>query len=245
MLRKGPKKKLQNVTLEHPVGDYQDGGDHGVVDYRATWGQALWALALPILIILTLRWVFFEPYVIPSGSMIPNLLIYDHVLVNKFSYGIRLPFSSTYLFQWRKPKRGDIIVFRYPQDPNIFYVKRVVAVPGDVIRWSGHSLFINGEGLSQEPQGDGLYREGNWLIQFQRQNKNEHGMYELGSDEYFVMGDHRDHSSDSRVWGPVKLNLVLGTVSLIWLSCEEILDPSLRLCDPQTIRWNRIGIIPR
>jgi signal peptidase I len=213
-------------------------------DLRVTWQKSLLSLMIPILIILAIRWALFEPYIIPSGSMLPNLLIHDHVLVNKFAYGIRLPFSKQYLFQWSQVKRGDIIVFRYPKDPDIFYVKRVLGLPGEKIRWQGHKVWINDQPVKQKETGPNRFLEERWLLEYQDGGYAEDGEYEIGKDEVFVMGDHRDNSSDSRVWGGVQMDLILGRVSRIWMSCNKMLDPSIRLCDPTSIRWERLGLKP-
>jgi signal peptidase I len=210
-------------------------------DLRASWFKAAKTLLFPVFVILFIRWALFEPYIIPSGSMLPNLHIYDHVLVNKFRYGLRLPFAKQYVLNWSSFKRGDVIVFRYPKDENIFYVKRVIGLPGEKISWQGHQVFINGEKIEQIAQSDNQYLELNWLLQYHSNGYVEDGEYEIQKDEVFVMGDHRDNSSDSRVWGAVKINLVLGQVSRIWMACDKMLDPSIRLCDPRTIKWNRIG----
>jgi len=211
------------------------------LDLRATWPRAIRALLFPVIVILFIRWALFEPYIIPSGSMLPNLHIHDHVLVNKFRYGFRLPFAKQYLLNWSSFQRGDIIVFRYPKDENIFYVKRVIGLPGETITWEGHQVFINGEKIPQTSLSDNQYLELNWILQYRSSGYVEDGEYKIQADEVFVMGDHRDNSSDSRVWGPVKINLVLGKVSRIWMACDKMLDPSIRLCDPRTIKWDRIG----
>ena len=113
---------------------------------QGTWPKALRSLFIPILIILTIRWAAFEPYVIPSGSMFPNLLIHDYILVNKFAYGIRIPFTYHYLVNWNAPRRGDILVFRNVGPEDYFLVKRVVGLPGDEISYNQKSeLIINGQ----------------------------------------------------------------------------------------------------
>jgi len=213
-------------------------------DLRSSWGRALVGLSAPIIIILSIRWAIFEPYIIPSGSMMPNLLIHDHVLVNKFAYGLRLPFGKRYVWQWGTIKRGDIIVFRYPESPEIFYVKRVVGLPGDEISWRGHKVFINHNLVEQTLLNMNQYRELDWIVQYVESGFFEDGDYKVKGDEVFVMGDHRDNSSDSRVWGGVKKDLILGRVSHIWMACNKMLDPSIRLCDPRTIEWARIGKKP-
>lgn len=213
-------------------------------DLRATWLQAIMSLSVPIIIVMTIRWALFEPYIIPSGSMLPNLLIHDHVLVNKFVYGLRLPFGKKYVVEWGKVERGDIIVFRYPRDETVFYVKRAIGLPGETIRWEGHEVYINDVKIDQADLGDGFFQELHWRLQYQASGFAEEGEYKIPEDEVFVMGDHRDNSSDSRVWGGVKTGKILGRVSRIWMACSKMLDPSVRLCDPSTIRWDRIWKIP-
>ncbi len=276
---------------------------------QGTWGQAVSQFLLSVLFLLTVRWAFFEPYVIPSGSMIPTLLIHDHILVNKFAFGLRIPFSSHYLVRWAHPKRGDVIVFRSLDQPDVFLIKRVVGLPGDTIEiGSGkdHSgqLRINGTWIPVEPFGpneaehllaswpaedrqsylsdmDFRYetldqvrhvvlsqklletnddnasksnsdRNGNGNGEIQSESDTlenapnsdvsevGEGPYKVPADHIFMMGDNRDHSSDSRVWGSLPQNLVLGKAVTIWLSCEETLRDSSRVCDPETIRWKRI-----
>ena len=127
-------------------------------DLRATWSMALKGFLLPFLIILGFRWALFEPYVIPSGSMIPNLLIHDYILVNKFAYGFRLPFTYNYLFSWSHPKRGEVIVFRNVGAEDYFLVKRVVGLPGDTISYSSNGeLVINNQIVeTKNPSADQL-----------------------------------------------------------------------------------------
>src|SRR5262245_60651682 len=97
-----------------------------------------------------MRWLLIEPYVIPSGSMIPTLLIHDHIFVNKLAYGVHVPFSKQWIVAWKNPQRFDVIVFRYPKNPEVFYVKRVVAVAGDKVSVRDGQLHVNGETISQE-----------------------------------------------------------------------------------------------
>lgn len=241
-------------------------------DQRGTWPQALASLAGAIFMILVIRWAFFEPYVIPSGSMIPTLLVHDHILVNKFSYGIRLPFSSSWLVRFDAPKRGDVIVFRSVEDDNIFVVKRVVGLPGDEIQIADDGkLIINGEPvptrrLSEEETfqvvntwTDEMREEYLDRYEFYEETLDgrshivlhvpdssllSHGPFKVPDGELFMMGDNRENSSDSRVWGTVSMSRVLGRASAIWLSCEDTLEnlPETRpICDPQSLRWKRMA----
>lgn len=115
------------------------------------WTHGLGSYALAIGVAMTIRWAFMEAYVIPSQSMLPSLLINDHIFVNKSVYGIRVPFSEKWLVEFGKPQRGEVIVFKYPRDISIFYIKRVVGVPGDKIYYEDGKLFINDEEMKKEP----------------------------------------------------------------------------------------------
>ena len=193
-------------------------------DLRGTWKQALISILLPILLILIFRWILFEPYIIPSGSMIPTLQIHDHILVKKFAYGVRLPFSEKWLLEWSSIQRDDVIVFKYPKDPNVFYIKRVVGVPGDQVESIEQTIYVNGK-----------------MIQGSSQISTEDFEAVIVPEEsFFVMGDNRYASSDSRVWGFVPQKNILGKAWIVWLSCEEMLPNAQFLCDPQTMKWDRV-----
>lgn len=235
---------------------------------RGTWSQALSSLAFSVLFVLTLRWAVFEPYLIPSGSMIPSLLIHDHIFVNKLAYGIRVPFSSQWLWRFSHPSRGDVVVFRSIEDDSIFMVKRVIGLPGDHIRLEENgSLILNGEKVPLRPlaPGEVSMRLPNWTrdqienylagFEFAEEDLGQgphlvmwnRGRYAAPSEEFtvpdgylFFMGDNRDNSSDSRVWGALPADRVLGRASVIWLSCEETLPEAGQLCNPKTIRWKRL-----
>ncbi len=133
------------------------------------WTDEWGSLVLAIGIALFVRWLFFEAYVIPSGSMLPSLLIHDHIFVNKLTYGIRIPFTEKWLFKFRYPQRGDIVVFKYPRDPSTFFIKRVVGLPGDKISYEEGTLFINDEAVEKKiPQSQEDFL---WLrdIDFQKE----------------------------------------------------------------------------
>lgn len=109
------------------------------------WSEGWGSMVIAVLAALTIRWLFLEAYVIPSGSMLPTLLINDHIFVNKIVYGVRAPFSEQWMVKFSEPKRGDIVVFKYPLDMNTFFIKRVVGTPGDKVKFENGSLYINGE----------------------------------------------------------------------------------------------------
>jgi signal peptidase I len=190
-----------------------------------------------VLIVLLLRSFLVEPFRIPSGSMMPTLLIGDFILVNKYTYGIRLPVLNTKIVEMGAPKRGDIVVFRFPKDPKVDYIKRVIGLPGDRIAYYNKQLYVNGEAIKQtdiaEYQGVGqgsvmngarllsedltgvnhdiLIREGQPSVQ---------GEFTVPEGQYFVMGDNRDNSNDSRYWGTVPESHLVGKAFFIWMSWD-------------------------
>ena len=204
---------------------------------------------LPILlIVLFLRSFLAEPFRIPSGSMLPTLLIGDYILVNKYEYGIRLPITKTKIFNISEPKRGDVIVFRYPNNEDINFIKRVIGIPGDKIKYHNKQLYVNGVKYKKRKQETHEY-----LSEFDRQeleifteNDNQKiynilndNMSPTNDDEffvpenkYFVMGDNRDHSSDSRYWGFVPEKNLVGEAFLIWMNFNS---------KNFSMKYNRIG----
>lgn len=221
---------------------------------KGTWNQAILTFLFPILLVLGVRWALFEPFVIPSGSMIPNLLIHDHILVEKFAFGVHWPFSDKWIFQWHKPERGEIVVFKYPENPEVYYIKRLIGLPGDeVVVEDGH-ITVNGKKwdlkrLQSYPNpetGFAYYDEsieGNpHVVRFMTPEVVE-GVgpktYKVPEGEFFFMGDNRDQSSDSRYWGFVKDDYLVGKAWVIWLSCENTLPSMSFVCDPAQLRWDR------
>ncbi|HTP63065.1 MAG TPA: signal peptidase I [Burkholderiales bacterium] len=207
-----------------------------------------------ILVVFLLRSFLVEPFKIPSGSMIPTLLIGDFILVNKFAYGIRLPVLDVKVLDVGNPQRGDVMVFRYPLDPSLDYIKRVVGLPGDRIEYRDKSLTINGKPVPRRAIAD--YESRERLQYFPRYLENfggreheiildkdtpgfvnrsmdfEHSAncdYNSGGlvctvppGHYFMMGDNRDNSSDSRVWGFVPDANIVGKAFFIWLNLGEL-----------------------
>jgi len=211
------------------------------------------SLALALVLMLTIRSSVFEAFKIPSGSMIPTLLIGDHIFVNKFAYGLKVPFSTfftgnpIYIFKREPPKPGDIVVFRFPRDEDIYYIKRVIGTPGDTVEIRGKQLYLNGkvqarESLSSQ-DADGIfqsledrYSRSNLEVHMEKLPEKPHwimvdrnnysgdsfGPITVPQDSFFVMGDNRDFSNDSRIWGFVPFKNVEGRAIVIWLS--TILD---------------------
>lgn len=190
-----------------------------------------------VFIVLILRSFIAEPFRIPSASMMPTLLIGDFILVNKFSYGIRLPVINNKIFEVSEPKRGDIIVFRYPKNPTVDYIKRVVGLPGDRVSYFDKKLYINGEPVNQtalgkyQGLGQGENMTGHELLSEDLIGVNHNilidihavtldGVYVVPKDSYFVMGDNRDNSNDSRYWGIVPEENLVGQAFFIWMSWD-------------------------
>lgn len=194
-----------------------------------------------ILIVLLIRSFLAEPFRIPSDSMMPTLLDGDFILVNKFAYGIRLPVINKKIIPLGEPQRGDVVVFRYPRDPDIDYIKRVIGVPGDEVTVRDRRLYVNGQEVDVQPLGP--YGGASRSRDYQRYallteklpgadhqvllgeppffNGGPEGSWRVGEGEYFVMGDNRSNSEDSRIWGIVpEVNLV-GRAFLIWLSWDR------------------------
>lgn len=223
---------------------------------KGTWNQALLTFLFPLILVAGVRWALVEPFVIPSGSMIPNLLVYDHVFVKKFAYGLHIPFSTKWLVRWGQPARGEIVVFRFPENPEIYYIKRLIGLPGDQIVIRDGKITVNDkewtlvpQELSQVEAGFNYYTETipeegtSHTVRFVKARNLSEVMPQTLSvpeGEYFFMGDNRDQSSDGRVWGFVKEDLFVGKASLIWLSCEHTLPTLSYVCDPAQIRWSRL-----
>ena len=200
------------------------------------------------LVVLVLRSFLVEPFRIPSGSMMPTLLIGDFILVNKYAYGIRLPVADTKVIDIGQPKRGDVIVFRYPEDPSTPFIKRVVGLPGDLVSYYDKTLFINGEAAEQRSVGAYVgIGSGAKMSGAQRRTENfgdeKHdilvqagghsveGKLTVPEGHYFVLGDNRDNSRDSRYWGTVPDELLIGKAFTIWMNWDL----------GHGIYWSRIG----
>ena len=198
------------------------------------YGKSFFPILLAVFII---RSFIVEPFKIPSGSMMPTLISGDFIVVNKFSYGIRFPVWNKTLINLGKPNRGDIFVFHYPKNPSIDYIKRVIGLPGDEIRYENKELFINGEAMNKKFLGKYSYTfNENQMLEASEfiealDNSNysilvhdipsENYKFNVPEGHYFAMGDNRDNSSDSRVWGFVSDELLVGKAFFIWLNFSE------------------------
>ena len=187
-----------------------------------------------ILLVLVIRSFLVEPFRIPSASMLPTLHIGDFILVNKFAYGIRLPVLNNEIIAVGRPERGDVFVFRYPNDPSIDYIKRVVGLPGDKIGYFNKTLYVNNKAivhnlhekdvrlLTVAPARSELYFEQlgdrRHAILIDPDRSSVEGEMIVPAGHYFAMGDNRDNSNDSRFWGTVPQENLVGKAFFIWMS---------------------------
>lgn len=202
-----------------------------------------------IILVLIIRSSLLESFVIPSGSMIPSLQIGDRIFLNKFSYGLIVPFTDwlfdepVYFTKRQTPKNGDVIVFKFPEDPSIFFIKRVIGVPGDRVRIEGKQVIVNDKPLALEPLNDPAvmsdlderhYRKENMklfneaipgsdrkhfvLHDTMSEVPDDFPEFTVPPEKLFVMGDNRDFSNDSRFWGYVPMSYLRGKALVIWLS---------------------------
>lgn len=185
------------------------------------------AIITALVLALLIRTYVVQAFKIPSGSMIPTLLVGDHILVNKFIYGTKIPFSDDKILIFRKPEKGDIIVFEYPENPEKDFIKRVVATEGDVIEMRNKTVYVNGKPL-YEPYArhtDSAIRMGMY------DSRDNFGPIVVPENKVFVMGDNRDQSYDSRYWGFVDLEEIKGKAFIIYWSWNP----------DDWVRFNRIG----
>ncbi|MDH5766837.1 MAG: signal peptidase I [Gammaproteobacteria bacterium] len=232
-----PKRKA--VPLQYGTnGEIKSGsvGEPVIVEYSKSFFPVL-------LIVFLLRGFLVEPFRIPSGSMIPSLYIGDFILVNKFSYGIRLPVLNKKIIDIGDPERGDVVVFRFPRDPSIDYIKRVVGLPGDHIEYYEKVLYVNKKPVKREYvslyEGPG---ENNTAKEYiEKLDEKSHSIllipgrkghdvdYVVPDGHYFMVGDNRDNSNDSRYWGVVPDKYLVGKAFMIWMNWSSGVD------------WKRIG----
>ncbi len=188
------------------------------------------AILVAVLLALFIRTFAVQAFKIPSGSMKQTLQIGDHILVNKFIYGVKVPFSKTTLIPAKKPKHGDIIVFKFPVDPNKDFIKRVVGVGGDIVEGRNKKIYVNKKAVDQsftihtDPHD----------MPASVQPRDNFGPMTVPENSLFVMGDNRDQSYDSRFWGFVDMKAVSGKAFIIYWSWDK---------DNFGVRWSRVGKI--
>ncbi|MBF0530032.1 MAG: signal peptidase I [Deltaproteobacteria bacterium] len=199
-----------------------------IKDRKSTLREYGEVIALAILLALFVRTFMVQAFKIPSGSMLPTLQIGDHILVIKSIYGIRLPFVNKVIIPIKTPERGDIIVFIYPVDPSKDFIKRVVGLPGDKVEVRNRKVYIND---SPAPSDHGFYDDPD-LYPVMVKPRDEFGPLVVPPNKYFVMGDNRDHSYDSRFWGFVDIEAIRGKAFMIYWSWDS---------DNWRPRWNRLG----
>lgn len=187
-------------------------------------------IVIAVLLALFIRTFVVQAFKIPSGSMKDTLLIGDHILVNKFIYGIKIPFTETTLIPISNPDRGDIVVFRYPEDPSKDFIKRVVGVGGDVVEIKDKKVFVN------KKYQDGTHIKHTDAHKFPGKfsHRDNYGPVTVPENALFVMGDNRDNSHDSRFWGFVDLKALKGQAFIIYWSWNK---------EKTGVRWNRLGDI--
>jgi signal peptidase I len=236
--------KERREVLQPEEETYLSSGMPIIVDYARSF---FWVL----LMVLMLRSFIFEPFRIPTGSLVPTLLPGDFILVNKFDYGVRLPVLNTKIVKLHQPQRGDIVVFRYPVNPKVDFIKRVVGLPGDTISYVNKVFFVNGQEATQVFQATEPYLyENGTTIDATRWQENllgvKHDIYQFSSRPadnftnltvpegmYFMIGDNRDDSADSRYWGFVPESYIVGKPLYVLFNWNS---------ETYNFRWKRSGL---
>lgn len=203
-----------------------------------------------ILVVFLIRSFLVEPFKIPSGSMIPTLLVGDFLLVNKYVYGLRLPLVNVKITDGSPVKHGDVVVFRFPNDPSVDYIKRIVGLPGDTVTYIDKQIFINGKPIQADYLSDYNYvSEQGYVFNARHYKENLLGRthdtivvpeiaavgmstIKVPAGHYFAMGDNRDNSNDGRVWGFIPDRNLVGRAILIWWSWDN---------QDFQVRWDRMG----
>ena len=188
-------------------------------------------ILIAVLIALFIRTFVVQAFKIPSSSMEPTLQVGDYILVNKFVYGVRIPYTNLKFLQFKKPKRGDIIVFIFPKDRSKDFIKRVIATEGEKVRILQNKIYINDQ-LIDDPWGH--FEKSDWTRYLQAME--QFGPVVVPKDSLFVLGDNRDNSQDSRFWGVVHVNAVKGKAFVIYFSWN---GEGVGLLDK--VRWIRLG----
>jgi signal peptidase I len=188
------------------------------------------SIVIAILLAMVIRTYFVQAFKIPSGSMEDTLLIGDHLLVNKFIYGTKIPFTDTMVIKLRDPQQGDVVVFEYPEDPSKDFIKRIIGLPGDVVEGKDKQIFVNGE-LYDIPQA--VHKE-TTIIPKEQNPRDSFGPIVVPENCYFVLGDNRDRSYDSRFWKFVRRDQLKGLAFIKYWSIDGTWYKF-------KIRWKNIG----
>lgn len=194
------------------------------------------AICIAVLLALFIRTFVVQAFKIPSGSMLPTLLIGDHLLVNKFIYGIKMPFTGKILVPFKKPQQGDVVVFRFPKDRSIDYIKRVIGTPGDTVEIRDKKVYVNGKPID-DPHA---YISSSTILNAKASPRDNFGPVLVPDDRIFVMGDNRDNSYDSRFWGFVDQRDILGEAFILYWSWD-IDKPLFSIERLKSIRLSRLA----
>jgi len=200
--------------------------------------EYLEAIIVAVILALVIRTYVLQAFKIPSGSMLPTLQIGDHLLVNKFIYGTKIPFKDSRVLAWKVIKKGDIVVFKFPKDRSIDYIKRVVGTAGDTVEVLNKKVLINGEAVDDS----NAHFTSSSILPALVGPRDNYGPVKIPQGKIFVMGDNRDNSYDSRFWGFVDKNDVLGKALVIYWSWN-IKERIFTMERMSSIRWNRLGNI--
>lgn len=197
----------------------------GKENKKSTFREYTEAILIALVLAFIIRSFIVQAFKIPSGSMIPTLLVGDHILVNKFIFGPQIPFTKLRVFTLQRPKRGEVVVFLEPTERKKDFIKRVIGMPGETLEVINRRVHINGRPLEEDPHA---YYESSRYVR----GLDNYGPVRIPEDCYFMMGDNRENSSDSRVWGPVPFELMKGRAFMIYWSWNG---------PERNVRWSRIG----
>ena len=242
-LAPGRKRIASALQAQYPRWDVEGSPDAGsyqsrvaakarepvLVEYARSFFPVL-------LVVFVLRSFLVEPFQIPSSSMVPTLEVGDYILVNKYTYGIRLPVIRTKVLALNNPQRGDVVVFFPPHMNDTYFIKRVVGLPGDTVEYRNKQIFVNGKRVEREPAAEQFAQNSHNITGRESLGESEHLMQvdtrRPSSDfsvvvrpgHYFMMGDNRDNSSDSRVWGQVSEKDIVGKAFAIWMHWDTLVS---------------------
>lgn len=242
-LAPGRKRIISELQAKYPRWNVEGSPDAGNYEAQAAEGASEPVVVeyaksfFPVLLIVfVLRSFIVEPFQIPSTSMVPTLEVGDYILVNKFTYGIRLPVVRTKVLALNEPERGDVMVFFPPHMNDTYFIKRVVGLPGDTVAYRDKQLFVNGKQVKRTPvtdlaeqdprydRGMELLGESEHLMQVDSMRPTRDFSIVVQPEHYFMMGDNRDNSSDSRVWGQVPERDIVGKAFAIWMHWDSLLS---------------------